>query len=126
MNSTVAVRLDSPVPPFEQVRAQFEAMIRSGELPDGARLPTVRALAGDLGLAAGTVARAYRELEAAGLIRTARRSGSTVVAPADTPMPHGGLPPELGDAVERLVDLSRAYGVGFEEISSVIRTRLEP
>ena len=41
----------SPTPPFEQLRAQYVAAIASGELPPGSRLPTVRRLAGDLGLA---------------------------------------------------------------------------
>ncbi|MEV8357815.1 GntR family transcriptional regulator [Microbacterium sp. NPDC076895] len=68
----------SPTPPFEQLRAQYVAAIASGELPPGSRLPTVRRLAGDLGLAPGTVARAYRELETAGLIETRGRHGTFV------------------------------------------------
>ena len=68
----------SPTPPFEQLRAQYVAAIASGELPPGSRLPTVRRLAGDLGLAPGTVARAYRELETTGLIETRGRYGTFV------------------------------------------------
>ena len=68
----------SPTPPFEQLRAQYVAAIASGELPPGSRLPTVRRLAGDLGLAPGTVARAYRELETTGLIETRGRNGTFV------------------------------------------------
>lgn len=68
----------SPTPPFEQLRAQYVAAIASGELPPGSRLPTVRRLAGDLGLAPGTVARSYRELEATGLIETRGRHGTFV------------------------------------------------
>lgn len=72
-----AVHVDtaSPVPPYEQIRAQLAALITTGRMPEGERLPTVRQLAADLGLAAGTVARAYRELEAASLIRTRRGAG---------------------------------------------------
>src|SRR6476660_3684652 len=66
--------------PFEQVRAQVEAQIRSGRLVPGDRLPTVRALAADLGLAANTVARAFKELEAAGLVETRRRAGTVVAS----------------------------------------------
>lgn len=72
----------SPVPPYEQVRAQLARQVQSGELPPGTRLPTVRRLAGDLGLAVNTVARAYRELERDGLVATRGRNG-TVVAGAD-------------------------------------------
>lgn len=73
----------SHVPPFEQLRAQFVDAIASGELAPGARLPTVRRLAEDLGLAAGTVARTYRELEASGLIETRGRNGTFVSPQGD-------------------------------------------
>lgn len=68
----------SGTPPFEQVRAQVAALVASGELASGARLPTVRALAGDLGLAVNTVARVYKELEADGLVVTEGRRGTFV------------------------------------------------
>ncbi|MCW2780416.1 MAG: GntR family transcriptional regulator [Marmoricola sp.] len=67
-----------PEPPYEQIRLQVRDQVRSGELAPGTRLPTVRRLAEDLGLAANTVARAYRELEALGLIETRGRAGSFV------------------------------------------------
>jgi DNA-binding transcriptional regulator YhcF (GntR family) len=76
----ITVDADRPVPPYVQVRDQIEELIRAGELAADARLPTVRQLAADLGLAAGTVARAYQELEASGLVHT-RRGGGTRVAP---------------------------------------------
>jgi DNA-binding transcriptional regulator YhcF (GntR family) len=60
----------SAVPPFEQLRVQLLEQISSGELAQGARLPTVRRLAEDLGLAPNTVARTHRELEADGAIVT--------------------------------------------------------
>lgn len=77
------VDVDSPTPPYEQVRTQILDLIRNGTLPPGARLPTVRRLAGDLELAANTVARAYRELERAGVIETRGRHGTYVAATAD-------------------------------------------
>lgn len=66
-------------PPYEQLRAQLTAAIEAGTLSPGERLPAVRTLAADLGLAAGTVARTYRALESAGLIRTRRGAGTTVM-----------------------------------------------
>ena len=75
----LSVTTTDPTPPYEQVRRQLAALIGSGALPRGERLPPLRQLAGDLGLAVGTVARAYRELEAAGLI-VSRRGGGTRVA----------------------------------------------
>ncbi|MEU5696664.1 GntR family transcriptional regulator [Actinosynnema sp. NPDC020468] len=70
----------STVPPYEQVRSQFARKITDRELAVGTRLPTVRALAAELGIAVNTVARAYRELEEAGLIETRGRAGTVVSA----------------------------------------------
>jgi GntR family transcriptional regulator len=75
------VRTTDPTPPYEQLRRQFADLIGSGVLAPGDRLPPLRQLAADLGLAVGTVARTYRELESVGLIRS-RRGGGTRVAPA--------------------------------------------
>ena len=73
----------SPTPPFEQLRSQLLAQMQAGELAAGTRLPTVRQLASDLGLAPGTVARAYKELESAGAIETRGRAGTVVAWSAD-------------------------------------------
>jgi DNA-binding transcriptional regulator YhcF (GntR family) len=67
-------------PPYEQVRAQIEGLIRTGDLARGTRLPTVRQLSLDLGLAVNTVARAYKELEADRLVETRGRNGTFVLA----------------------------------------------
>ena len=72
----------SPLPPYEQVRSQLAAAIENGSLGPAAQLPTVRRLARDLGLAVNTVARAYRELELAGLVETRGRNGTFVAGPA--------------------------------------------
>jgi DNA-binding transcriptional regulator YhcF (GntR family) len=75
------IRVDprDPTPPYEQVRRQVRDLVTSGVLRPGERLPPLRQLAGDLGLAVGTVARAYSELEAAGVL-VSRRGGGTRVA----------------------------------------------
>lgn len=69
---------DSTVPPFEQLRAQLAAAVHRGDLVPGTRLATVRQTAADLGLAVNTVARAYRELEADGVVVTRGRQGTFV------------------------------------------------
>ncbi|MEU8265576.1 GntR family transcriptional regulator [Sphaerisporangium sp. NPDC049002] len=74
----IVIDAASPVPPFEQLRAQLARQIQDRTLAVGARLPTIRHLAADLGLAVNTVGRAYRELEEAGLIETRGRAGSFV------------------------------------------------
>lgn len=77
---SLAIDTRSPVPPYEQIRAQVVGAVRSGALAAGARLPTVRQLAQDLGVAPNTVARAYRELEQAGVVATRGRLGTFVEA----------------------------------------------
>jgi len=99
---TFAVHVDAadPTPPYEQLRRQLADAIGAGVLPEGTRLPPVRQLAGDLGLAPGTVMRAYGELAATGLVVTGRARGTVVAA----------VPPMNGpDVRQRLDDLARAY-----------------
>lgn len=80
-----AIRIDptSKVPPYEQIRAAVANAAAKGELPVGYKLPTVRALAESLSVAVNTVARAYRELEQAGVVETRGRSGTYVAADGD-------------------------------------------
>jgi DNA-binding transcriptional regulator YhcF (GntR family) len=73
----------STAPPFEQLRAHILELVTSGGLPAGSRLPPVRALADKLGLAANTVARAYKELESDGFVETHGRNGTTVSPQGD-------------------------------------------
>jgi DNA-binding transcriptional regulator YhcF (GntR family) len=79
----LAIDPGSSVPPFEQLRVQLLERVSSGELAPGAKLPTVRQLADDLGLAPNTVARCYRELERDQIIQTRGRNGSYVSAHGD-------------------------------------------
>jgi DNA-binding transcriptional regulator YhcF (GntR family) len=76
----ITIDADAAQPPFEQVRSQLARQISDRTLAVGTRLPTVRALATDLGLAVNTVARAYRELEEAGMVETRGRAGTFVSA----------------------------------------------
>jgi DNA-binding transcriptional regulator YhcF (GntR family) len=84
------VRIDERAsgPLFDQLRTQIIDGVRNGRLPPGTRLPTVRELAGHLGLAVNTVARAYRELESASVVETRGRFGTFIarVDPADAAM----------------------------------------
>jgi len=108
----------SAVPPFEQVRDGIAAAVRSGELSAGDRLPTVRKLAVDVGLASNTVARAYRELEEAGVVETRGRNGTFVAATG----PDQAMEAALATAAyaKRL----RELGVGIEEALTLVRRAL--
>ncbi|MFD6432525.1 GntR family transcriptional regulator [Streptomyces venezuelae] len=121
-----AVRVDttSPVPPYEQIRAQLSALITTGRLPEGERLPPVRQLAADLGLAAGTVARAYRELEAASLIHTRRGAGTKVAPlPAGTATPAD--PAQLAALAAQFVTDARSLGADDAAAVRAVREALE-
>ena len=78
VTADIVVDPDSSLPPFEQVRARIADLITTGRILPGDRLPTVRALAADLGLASNTVARAYKALEAGGLVEAHSRAGTRV------------------------------------------------
>ncbi|WP_405059211.1 GntR family transcriptional regulator [Kribbella sp. NBC_01505] len=79
MSGTLSVSASDPTPPYEQLRRQLADLIGSGVLSPGDRLPPLRQLARDLGLAVNTVARTYRELESEGMV-TSHRGGGTRVA----------------------------------------------
>lgn len=122
-NPVIHVETSSPVPPYEQIRAQVAALILSKRLAEGERLPTVRQLAADLGLATGTVARAYRELEAASLIRTHRGAG-TRVAPLPSPSA-GPDPARLADLTRRFVREAQALGADGPAVLGAVREALD-
>ena len=117
--------LDSATPPYEQIRAQVSSLIALGTLAPGSRLPTVRSLAADLGIAAGTVARAYRELEQSGLIATRRRNGTVVAGAAlpDAPAPET-VAGEVAAAVDRYIAEGRTAGFDDAALLAILRTRL--
>ncbi|MBC7596827.1 MAG: GntR family transcriptional regulator [Kineosporiaceae bacterium] len=105
--------------PFEQIRIQIAALVRSGGLLPGTRLPTVRRLAGDLGLAPNTVARSYRELESDGIIETRGRKGSFVAR-------HGNANERLAQAAAATyADRIRQLGILPEHAIRFIQAALK-
>ncbi|WP_022889581.1 GntR family transcriptional regulator [Agromyces italicus] len=80
--------------PYEQLHGAVVAAVADGRLAPGSKLPTVRALAEVLGLAVNTVAKAYKALEADGVIEGRGRNGTFVA--------------EHGDPAERALQLAAA------------------
>lgn len=115
----IGVDPDSPVQPAEQIRSQLAALVQSGELAADARLPTVRQLAADLRVAAGTVAKAYRDLEQAGLIRTGRAAGTRVNAGQATGVP------VLAEA-RSFARAAVNAGLSLEEAQGILATAWNP
>lgn len=106
-------------PIFEQVRVAVIDAVRDGRLPAGARLPTVRELAAQLGLAVNTVARTYRELETAGIVETRGRQGTFVARsdPTDTAM---------AAAARAYADVARSLGVGAADARRYLDAEFGP
>ncbi|ROP45729.1 GntR family transcriptional regulator [Pseudokineococcus lusitanus] len=115
----LSVDAGSPVPPYEQLRSQVVAAVDAGDLAPGERLPPVRRLAADLGVAAGTVARAYKELEADGVVETRGRAG-TVVAP------RGDAEAEAVAAAGAYAERVRRLGLDPERAVALVRAALGP
>jgi GntR family transcriptional regulator len=108
---------DSAVPPYEQLRQQVTTLVVSGALPEGTRLPPIRQLAGDLGLAPGTVARAYRELEADDVVVSRGRRGTFTRSPRDMAAPT--------DAEHQLAEAARTYAVRARQLGSTDQAALD-
>ena len=118
----VTVDPASGTPPFEQLRRQVAAMVAEGTLSPGSRMPTVRQLAADLGLAANTVARAYRELETDGVIATHGRKGtfvSSAVIDHDT-SPDRSTGERARAAADAYVASVRTLGLGVTEATRLV------
>ncbi|GAA2632666.1 GntR family transcriptional regulator [Paractinoplanes durhamensis] len=109
---------DSATPPYDQVRRRIAELAADGTLPAGTKLPPVRTLAADLSLATNTVARAYRELEAAGLVETRGRLGTVITARAT------GTSVQAQQAAERYAERTQALGVAPETALSLVRAAL--
>jgi len=103
----------APEPPYEQIRIQIAQQVVSGDLPPGTKLPTVRALAATLGIAPNTVARAYRELEYAGVVSTRGRNGTVVNG--------DGSDRAAKEAAAGYADAMRALGVRQDEALDLVR-----
>jgi DNA-binding transcriptional regulator YhcF (GntR family) len=117
----VIIQVDpsSPTPPYEQIRAQVAIMIEAGTLVAGAHLPPIRQLAADLGLAANTVARAYRELELEGFVISRVRHGTTV---ADRPtLARGEIRRRIDEAAQAYAAIARQLGVDADEAAARLR-----
>jgi DNA-binding transcriptional regulator YhcF (GntR family) len=118
--TSLTVNLDSPIPVSEQIRSQVATLVAVGTLTSGDRLPASRDLARDLGIAVGTVQRAYRELEASGVVVSRRRTG-TVIAPHSRPSAMGQASDELLADIRALVAAARAAHLDDEIVLNLVR-----
>lgn len=111
----ITIETASPTPPYEQIRVQIATLIRSGQLPAGHRLPSVRQLAADLRAAPGTIARSYRSLEAAGLVECSRSSGTRV-------RPGKAVSDQVNRTATALVEALVDEEVDLDDVLAAVRT----
>ncbi|MFI9204584.1 GntR family transcriptional regulator [Streptomyces sp. NPDC053048] len=111
----ITVDPDAAEPPFEQIRAGIAERACSGALPVGHKLPTVRGFAEELGLAANTVAKAYRALETDGIIETRGRHGTFIAA--------RGAAPEREAAAAAAAFAQRAHRLGLDHDAALAAAR---
>ena len=102
-------------PPFEQLRRQIASRASGGELPAGTRLPTVRAVARELGISPTTVSEAWRSLARAGAIQTRGRSG-TFVSPSAA-----ATGTDVQAAATVYVEAVRRAGLGVTEAQRLVQ-----
>lgn len=112
----LTIHLGSPIPLVEQIRLGLRRAIAAGELRPGDAMPTVRQLANDLAISLNTVARAYRLLEAEGLIVTVRGRGTVVMAALESPdLRNEAAVARLSVEIRDLLSNARLAGLGLEQ-----------
>jgi len=123
MNGTMRFMLDlsGGVPIYRQIIRQIEHAVLSDKLKAGERLPTIRSLAAELEINPNTIAKAYGELEARGILTTQVGSGTYVSDRQPVPEDDG---PErrIRELVGHFIEEMRELGVGRDELAELVAT----
>ena len=110
------------VPIYQQIVTQIKHMVASRRLRPGDEVPPIRVLAEQLLINPNTVARAYRDLEAAGIL-TSRRGSGTQVADKGSPLAHTERLRVLTERVEGLLVEADQLDFTVEDVVELIRER---
>lgn len=115
----MVIKIDeySDVPIYMQIRNQIVMGISSGELKAGEQLPTVRALALEIGINTMTVSKTYQMLKNEGYIMTDRKNGARVRQQIEK---SGVISEENKNELKRIVSEARLSGVPKAEIQKLI------
>jgi len=115
---------ESPVPIYVQIEEQVRALVAAGRLRPGDQLPTIRQLAVDLGVNYNTVARAYLELERAGVITTQRGRGTFVAGVPDKARQAQLRAEKLRAILRAALDEALRLGYNPEEIAAAFQEEM--
>jgi len=110
------------VPIYQQIVNQVKYLVASGRLSPGDEMPPIRVLAERLIVNPNTVARAYRELEAAGVVEK-RRTAGTYVSEQGSPLARKERVKILTERVDALLAEARQMDVSFEELVKLLDKR---
>src|SRR5262245_20264632 len=111
-------------PPYLQIVNQVKYLVAAGRLAPGEELPPIRTLAERLAIAPNTVARAYRELEQAGVVEKRSTSG-TYVSDAGSPLARRERLRILNERIDALLAEARQFGFSTDEVVELLRRRDE-
>ena len=114
---------EDPTPVYQQLRTQIVRMVAAGTLPSGTRLPTIRQLASDLGVAKGTVARTYETLLRDGVVTADRRRGTSVADHPGPSAPDDGTR-ELHRAAQGYAVTARQLGADYDTAVAAVHEAL--
>lgn len=124
--SEITVDHNGGDPVYRQIARQIRERIVYGELDPGRRLPSVRALASDLGVNLNTVARAYRALEEEGFVTIVGRSKVEVAAPRKgSARERVGPPAKLLISLREILARLRQAGLGEEDLKRTVSMEIE-
>lgn len=117
----VVLSNSSQVPLYEQIKEQIGAAILSGDLAEGAALPSVRALARDLRISVITTTRAYTELAAEGFIATVPGKGA-FVQPLDRELVREQRVRQVEAGLQAALDAARPAGLDRDDLVEILDT----
>jgi len=112
------------VPIYLQIVNQVKYLVASGRLEPGEELPPIRALAEQLLINPNTVARAYRELELAGVV-TKRRTAGTYVSDTTSPLARRERLKIVTERIDALLAEARQMSIDTDELIELIQERDE-
>jgi GntR family transcriptional regulator len=118
----IRVSTDDGVPIYLQIVNQIKYLAASGRLAPGDEMPPIRALAQQLLVNPNTVARAYRDLEAAGIL-TSRQGSGTRVSGTGSPLARRERVRIVADRVDGLLAEARQLGISLEDVIGLLRRR---
>lgn len=118
----IHISTDSGLPLYMQILNQMKHLVASGRLAPGDEVPPIRTLAQQLLINPNTVARAYRELEVAGVL-TKRRGAGTYVADGGTPLARRERLRIVRERVDALLTEAKQLKVGLDEVIGMVHER---